>query len=119
MSRSRHLVLQSIETPIGPLVAAAREEGVCLLEYSTPERLEPQMKVLRRWFGDEAVPGESRHFELLRDELRAYFAGELSGSPCPWSRQARHSRSGSGRNCGASRTAKHDRTRTSRARWQR
>ncbi len=70
-------VLSTLETPLGPLVAAATDAGICLLEYSRPGRLETQMAVLRRHFGDDITQGSSSHLAALRAELEAYFAGTL------------------------------------------
>jgi AraC family transcriptional regulator of adaptative response/methylated-DNA-[protein]-cysteine methyltransferase len=75
--------IQTIESPVGPLVAAAVPDGVCLLEFSVPERLDEQMQGLRRWFDCEPQAGDSPHLTLLRKELRAYFAGALKRFTVP------------------------------------
>lgn len=72
-----------LDTPLGPLIAAAREDGLCLLEYTRPERLEPQLETLRRAFRCDVIPGESPHLTHVRDELAAYFAGSLSRFTVP------------------------------------
>lgn len=64
-----------IESPLGPLVAAAVEEGVCLLEFSDRRMLEAQLATLRRRIDRPAVPGDHRHLRQLRRELADYFAG--------------------------------------------
>jgi AraC family transcriptional regulator of adaptative response/methylated-DNA-[protein]-cysteine methyltransferase len=58
-------------------VAAATEDGICLLEFSTPERLASQLRRLERLFGREPQPGTNRHLDALARELAAYFAGAL------------------------------------------
>ena len=70
-------VLQSIDSPLGPLVTVARPDGVCLLEFSVPGRIEAQMAMVLRRFRSRAVPGENSHLDRLREELEAYFAGAL------------------------------------------
>jgi len=76
-SRDDDCVLVSwIESPLGPLVAGARADGVCLLEYTDRRRLTAQMETVRRRFG-AVVPGESPHVVRLREEIQAYFAGRL------------------------------------------
>ncbi|UCC75201.1 MAG: methylated-DNA--[protein]-cysteine S-methyltransferase [Gemmatimonadota bacterium] len=65
-------------TPLGPMVAGANDEGVCLLEFADRRMLETQLDRLTKHFGSEAVPGEHEHIAQLDDELRRYFAGELS-----------------------------------------
>jgi AraC family transcriptional regulator, regulatory protein of adaptative response / methylated-DNA-[protein]-cysteine methyltransferase len=64
-----------IETPLGPMVAAATDEGVCLLEYSDPARLQAQIPQLRRRIAPRIVSGDHPHLAALRDELAGYFAG--------------------------------------------
>ena len=66
-----------IESPLGPLVAGATAQGICLLEFTDRRMLPAQIETVRRRFGCAVVPGESPHFDRLRDELDAYFAGEL------------------------------------------
>ena len=68
-------VLSTLDTPLGPLVAAATDAGICLLEYSAPARLDSQMAVLRRHFGDDIVRGSSPHLSALGSERDGYFAG--------------------------------------------
>lgn len=65
-----------IESPLGPLVAAAVDDGICLLEFSDRRMLEQQFVILRRRFGRSAAPGDHPHFATLRRELDAYFAGD-------------------------------------------
>jgi len=66
-----------IETPLGPMVAAANDEGVCLLEYTDPKRLQPQIAQLRRWITPRIVSGDHPHLAALREQLAGYFAGTL------------------------------------------
>lgn len=76
-------VVDTIDTPLGPLVAGSLTGGICLLEYTTPGRLEPQIDSIRRKFGCQMVPGRSPHLEALRDELADYFAGALRAFTVP------------------------------------
>ena len=76
-------VLQSIESPLGPLVAVAGPDGVGMLEFGEPDRLEAQMAQLRRWFRSEAVAGDNAHLERLRSELGAYFDRALTRFTVP------------------------------------
>jgi AraC family transcriptional regulator of adaptative response/methylated-DNA-[protein]-cysteine methyltransferase len=77
-SRDADPVLVSwVESPLGPLVVGARDDGICLLEFSDRRMLSAQIETVRRRFSAAVVPGESRHFGQLRDELQQYFAGRL------------------------------------------
>jgi AraC family transcriptional regulator of adaptative response/methylated-DNA-[protein]-cysteine methyltransferase len=69
------VVMTYVETPLGPMVAGARGDGLCLFEFSDPRRLAPQIEMVRRRFECPVVPGESPHLDRLRAELREYFAG--------------------------------------------
>ncbi len=66
-----------IETPIGPMLAGATADGICLLEFVDRRMIETQIERLRKLFRAALVPGASPHFEALAAELRRYFAGEL------------------------------------------
>jgi len=75
--------MQLLDSPIGPIAAAATAEGVCLVEFARPERLEPQLAELRRWFGSEPVDGSNPHLEQLKGELAEYFAGRRTQFSTP------------------------------------
>lgn len=63
----------TIESPIGPLVAGATEEGVCLLEFADRRAFQHQVDTLRRRLGGTIVPGLNEHLAQLRRELTEYF----------------------------------------------
>src|SRR5262245_54344544 len=71
------IVVSWLESPLGPIVAAANDRGVCLLEFTDRRMLETQFETLKRVFSSAIVPGENQHLTTLRKELDAYFAGEL------------------------------------------
>jgi AraC family transcriptional regulator, regulatory protein of adaptative response / methylated-DNA-[protein]-cysteine methyltransferase len=77
------LVVAWIESPVGPLVAAANSDGICLLEFTDRRMLDTQFHTLRRRFKCPILPGENDHLKLLKRELRAYFAGELKDFTVP------------------------------------
>ncbi len=69
--------LSWFRSPLGPLVAGATDEGICLLEFNEQERLEAQCGALRKQTGIPLVPGAHRHLDTLEEELMSYFAGSL------------------------------------------
>jgi len=71
------VVYATIESPLGPLIAGATAQGLCLLEFTDRRMLPAQIETVRRRFGASPVAGESPHFDRLRGELSAYFAGRL------------------------------------------
>lgn len=72
-----------IETPLGPMVAAATDEGVCLLEYTDPTRLQAQITQLRRRIAPRIVSGDHPHLAALREQLAGYFAGSVKQFSVP------------------------------------
>jgi AraC family transcriptional regulator of adaptative response/methylated-DNA-[protein]-cysteine methyltransferase len=64
-----------IESPLGPLVAAATRDGICMLEFSGLKRLPAQLASLRRRFRAAAVSGRNKHIDRLERQLAEYFAG--------------------------------------------
>jgi len=69
------IVTAWVESPFGPLLAAATSEGICLLEFTDRRRLDHQFSRLRKYFRCSIVPGENNHIVQLRNELAEYFAG--------------------------------------------
>jgi AraC family transcriptional regulator of adaptative response/methylated-DNA-[protein]-cysteine methyltransferase len=76
-SQERTLIATThILTPLGPMLAGATEDGICLLEFIDRRMLETQIKCLNRLFQAECVPGFNRHFDDLNQQLEEYFKGE-------------------------------------------
>ncbi len=66
-----------IESPVGPLIAGATDQGICLLEFTERRMLETQLKKLQKLFSCAMIPGENALLEKLREELRLYFDRNL------------------------------------------
>jgi AraC family transcriptional regulator of adaptative response/methylated-DNA-[protein]-cysteine methyltransferase len=77
------IVTTAVDTPLGPMIAGATDEGVCLLEFGDRRMLETQIKRLERLCHQPLVPGEHPHLAQLRDELARYFAGTLRAFTVP------------------------------------
>lgn len=69
------IVAALLESPLGPLLAATRDAGLCLLEFSDRRMLETNLAEMRRQFGCAVVPGQHSLLEQLRHQLAEYFAG--------------------------------------------
>ena len=69
------VLLSWIKSPLGPLVAGANDDGVCLLEFSDRRMLETQFSTLQRRFSGPLVPGVNDHLITLESQLAEYFAG--------------------------------------------
>jgi AraC family transcriptional regulator of adaptative response/methylated-DNA-[protein]-cysteine methyltransferase len=72
-----------IRSPLGPLVAGATDEGICLLEFSDRRSLEAQFAAVRKRLAAPLVPGSNEHLERLDRELTSYFAGSLERFSVP------------------------------------
>jgi AraC family transcriptional regulator of adaptative response/methylated-DNA-[protein]-cysteine methyltransferase len=70
------VVITMLETPLGPLLAGATDQGINFLEYTDRRMLEHNLKAMRRRFGCAIVPGQHPLLERLREELREYFQGD-------------------------------------------
>lgn len=71
------ILLSWLQSPLGPLVAGANSEGICLLEFTDRRMLESQIKTLRRLYAVPIVPGSNDHLKQLEVELKRYFEGKL------------------------------------------
>lgn len=88
MTSTDPLVVRKIDTPLGPMVAAASRAGLSLLEFGDRPALEREVQELARTMSRPFVPeGEGlgasasaygvEHLDLVERELREYFAGHL------------------------------------------
>lgn len=89
-SEKSRMVSKWLDTPLGPMVAVASEEGLCLLEFCDRRALEREIGDIRRKFDGAVVPGTNEHIESIERELKDYFAGKtlefrtkvvIAGSP--------------------------------------
>jgi AraC family transcriptional regulator of adaptative response/methylated-DNA-[protein]-cysteine methyltransferase len=69
------LTIARIPSPLGPMVAAADESALLLLEFADRRMLEAQLKTLRRRLGCVFAPGTNAILERTAVELAEYFAG--------------------------------------------
>ncbi len=75
-SRTFRLVrIARILTPLGPMIAGAADDGVCLLEFADRRMLETQVERVERTLDARALPGASPHIARLEEELAEYFSG--------------------------------------------
>jgi len=70
------VVLRLLATPLGPVLAGATDDGICLLEFTDRPMLPTQLQVLSRRLRRPGVAGHHPLLDVLQDQLHAYFAGE-------------------------------------------
>lgn len=81
--RSTRLLVTRIPTPLGPMVACATDDALCLLEFDDRRMLETQLKRLRSHFNAHFVPGVNGVLQNVADELEKYFSGALEQFTVP------------------------------------
>ncbi len=64
-------------TPLGPMIAAAGNDGLCMLEFGDRRMLERQLQRIGRRLGATPVPGRNRVIDRMSEELEGYFGGSL------------------------------------------
>lgn len=77
------VVVTRLLSPLGPLIAGATPDGICLLEFAARRMLETQLERVRKWFSRPTVPGQNRHIAQLKEELDKYFTGCLRSFAVP------------------------------------
>ena len=75
-SNGARILTAMLESPLGPLLAGANDDGICLLEYTDRRMLEKNLATMRQRFACAVVPGEHQWLRQLRGELAGYFAGQ-------------------------------------------
>ena len=69
------IMVERIPTPLGPMVAAATDEGLQLVEFANRRMLETQFKRVARRLPAAWVPGTNALLGRLKEELAEYFDG--------------------------------------------
>jgi AraC family transcriptional regulator of adaptative response/methylated-DNA-[protein]-cysteine methyltransferase len=77
------VVVDWVESPLGLLLIAAKEQGLCLLEFTDSRTLAAQLAALPKLFTCAIVPGNHEHIAKLKHELAQYFAGRLKAFTLP------------------------------------
>ncbi len=67
--------IHRLATPLGPMMAGATEEGICLLEFTERRMLESELKDLQRRLQANFVYGINEHIANLERQLKEYFDG--------------------------------------------
>jgi len=77
------VMMTTIDTPLGPMVAGATDAGLCLLEFTDRRMLEAQLRRLQALLKQPMLPGEHPYLAQTRDELARYFDRTLTGFTVP------------------------------------
>ncbi len=83
-SKDKPLVsVTRIITPLGPMLAGATAEGLCLLEFTDRRMLETQIKILKKRLKAAFIPGKNPHWAALEIQLTEYFSGQRKAFDLP------------------------------------
>lgn len=80
---ARPVRLAVVATPLGPMIAAALDETLVMLEFHDRRMLHTQFKRLAQYFGCTFVLGTAPVLEETRRQVAAYFAGRLETFSVP------------------------------------
>jgi len=72
-----------ISTPLGPMLAGATSEGICLLEFVNRIQLGNEFIELQKLLNAAILPGRNKHLDQLENELSEYFEGKLKAFSVP------------------------------------
>ena len=73
--RPARFITASLDTPLGPMLAGATDEGICLLEFADRPLLPRQLERVQTRLGSAAIPGHHPRLDRLAGQLAEYFAG--------------------------------------------
>lgn len=62
-------------TPLGPVLAASDEDGICLLEFSADSTSSRSMESLSSLYGEKPARKKEKYLGRLEKELSNYFSG--------------------------------------------
>ncbi|WP_434778739.1 bifunctional transcriptional activator/DNA repair enzyme AdaA [Neisseria sp. Ec49-e6-T10] len=77
------IYLTRLNTPLGTMFAGATDKGICLLEFTDRKMLETELKQLTKIFNAVIIQSKSPFFDILTEQLQAYFAGTLQTFTVP------------------------------------
>jgi len=70
------LFAERIDSPLGPMIAVADDQGLRLLEFIDRRATERELSILRKRLRTNVVPGKHSHLEKVRSQLSDYFSGK-------------------------------------------
>ncbi len=72
-----------INTPLGEMIAAATDEGICLLEFTEGKSLATDYESLAAIFNTQVKRGSNTHIRNLKKQLKEYFRGKRKDFALP------------------------------------
>ena len=82
-SGATQIVTTLVDTPLGPMITGATDDGICLAEFTDRRMLLTQLRTLERRLGRRIVAGRHPNLDRLRTQLDEYFAGSRRAFDLP------------------------------------
>lgn len=70
------ILVERILTPLGPMVAAGGDSGLCLLEFSDRQRLPKQFQRISKLYGSLILPGTHSVLSETARQIQQYFSAK-------------------------------------------
>lgn len=70
------IITKHIHTPLGKMIAGARDEGICLFDFEFRKMMPAIRKRISSFLQDDFVEGEHEHIEQLQEQVNEYFKGD-------------------------------------------
>lgn len=83
LTDAKVVTVTRIPTPLGPMVAGAVDDALCLLEFADRRMIETQLVRLQKRLDCVFVPGSAPLFGELANQLEGYFRGGLTEFSVP------------------------------------
>ncbi len=75
-TKTKQLVtITHLTTPLGPMIAGATDEGICLFDFSERRMMESIMKRIEQRMKSPLIPGHHTYFDILNKQVEEYFNG--------------------------------------------
>ncbi|MBD3256935.1 hypothetical protein GF377_00785, partial [candidate division GN15 bacterium] len=82
-SESAAITCRSFESPLGPMIAGAIDEGICLLEWHDRGGVVRILQRAEKRHGLATIESDHRWIDQLKGELSEYFDGKRSEFSVP------------------------------------
>ncbi|HTM67509.1 MAG TPA: methylated-DNA--[protein]-cysteine S-methyltransferase [Flavipsychrobacter sp.] len=70
------LFTKRIDTPLGVMLAAATDEGICVFDFEYRKMINEILNRVIRLLDTDVQEGEHEHFKVLEQQMKEYFEGE-------------------------------------------
>ncbi|HET6243098.1 MAG: methylated-DNA--[protein]-cysteine S-methyltransferase [Bacteroidetes bacterium] len=76
MKPQNRITITRFATPIGEMIAGATDEGLLLFDFSKRRMIDSVLNRIRIFQKAELIDGYHPHFNALKEQFKAYLAGE-------------------------------------------